>query len=448
MLKSREEFLSLQSSTSTSTDLVDDAGKTSTRQVQSPAVTRITTDPSKDTIESQSESRPSRTVKIALREDDPAFEDEDNEVNKFTPTDTPKSAFPPLVSGRSWDAVVRLSSLSVDEPEGVEQRSATAGQTSVAARLAFATARSETTEGVSIRGRVSRPILKSRSVDAETPLPGSNPTGEIKDDKVLTYTTKTAFPPLEDDGGRKGVPVDAGVKAAFPPLVSGRDWDPVLRVPSSSAEEPGIEIQPAGPRQTPITTLSSARVETTTDRGKVSRPILKSKSVDDTEPPLPGSINVDPAGQVQDDGQKVVPADAHKAAFPPLVSGRSWDAVVGLSSSSVEENTTVADGAERRSACPGQTLVGARPAFSAARAETTAGVSDRGKVSRPILQLAKSVDVESPLPGTVNIDPQLAAVLRMRKQREEELEREESELRAEETKRSQSSENRYYKIKM
>ena len=154
-----------------------------------------------------------------------------------------------------------------------------------------------------------------------------------------------------------------------------------------------------------------------------------------------------PAGQVEDDREKALPADATKAAFPPLVSGRSWDAVVRLSSSSVEE-TTVADGVERRSACPGQTPVGPRPAFSAARAETTTGVSDRSKPSRPILQLAKSVEVESPLPGKVNIDPQLAAVLRMRKQREEELEREESELRAEETKRLQSSECRYDKINL
>ena len=157
----------------------------------------------------------------------------------------------------------------------------------------------------------------------------------------------------------------------------------------------------------------------------------------------------DVAGEDEDEeGHQVAPADTAKAAFPPLVSGRKWDAVVRLSSSSSVDEPTWADGVDRRQVCPPrQTSAGARLAFSAGRAATTAVDIPLEKVkgSRPILQLAKSVDSEPLLP-TINIDPQLAAVLRMRKQREEEQEREEAELRGEETENLHYAENRYDRI--
>ena len=136
---------------------------------------------------------------------------------------------------------------------------------------------------------------------------------------------------------------------------------------------------------------------------------------------------------VGDEGEKVGSGlDSVKAEFPRLVSGRSWDAVVR--SSSVDDPSSPVC-AERRPAEPRRSAAAAyRGAYSGARAETAVGVSaatDSGRASRPILQMAKSVDTEPSVFGAVNIDPQLAAVLRMRKQREEELEREDAELRDE-----------------
>jgi len=145
--------------------------------------------------------------------------------------------------------------------------------------------------------------------------------------------------------------------------------------------------------------------------------------------------------QEDTEGQNVVPADTAKAAFPKLVSGRCWDAIVRSSSSSEEQTSSVK--VDRRPVEPRRPAVESRSAFAASRAQTTAGVPDTGKSSRPILQQAKSVDSEPSPSGTVNIDPQLAAVLRMRKQREEELEREEAVLKAEETENSQYAKTRY-----
>ena len=147
------------------------------------------------------------------------------------------------------------------------------------------------------------------------------------------------------------------------------------------------------------------------------------------------------------EGRKCSPVDTAKAAFPPLVSGRSWDAIVRMSSSSVEE-PVAAGKVDGRPSEPRRTAAAARLAFSASRAETTLGISDAdtGRSSRPILQMAKSVDSEPSASGAINMDPQLAAVLRMRKKREEELEREEAVMKAEETEKSQYAENRYVRV--
>ena len=142
---------------------------------------------------------------------------------------------------------------------------------------------------------------------------------------------------------------------------------------------------------------------------------------------------------VEEEGKVATATDTAKAAFPPLVSGRSWDAIVRSSSASVEVATATAapsPGVVDRQPAepPRRTAVASRAAFAAARAETTVCVPESPRTSRPILQMAKSVDSEpSAAAPMVNMDPQLAAVLRMRKQREEELEREEAVLKAEKT---------------
>lgn len=332
ILRSREDFLSL--STSTSCDVFEEFStdlqhQTSSGQLeQSTCNTTTGTAVKNDKVDTASDSHSAiKTVKIALRDDELADEDDVDEVYTVAAADSAvKAAFPPLVSGRSWDAVVRFSSSSVDEPaEGalVERRATGTGQNSSTSRQALSTARADITS-----------------------TPG------------------------------------------------------------------------------------------TLDRRKVSWPITQFAKSLDAEPLPPVNGNIAP-GEVEDDqALRVVPADTAKAAFPPLVTGRSWDAIVRFSSSSMEEPSVV------DAAGLSQTTAATRQAFTAARTETTAVVSDKVKVSRPILQLAKSVDTE---PRTVNIDPQLAAVLRMRKQREEELEREEAELRSEEANNWQNFENRHGK---
>ena len=173
ILRTREDFLSLQLPTPTSTDVTDamqrDLGKTSAQPEQA-STTRKTTDPAKkDAIDTPSEPRPSRTLKIALSEDDPDEEYEDDEGHIVVPADTAKAAFPPLVSGRSWDAIVRSSSL--DEPASpvkIDRRPVEPRRTAVPSRVVFSAAPIETTAIVPDTSRVPRPILQlAKSVDAE-----------------------------------------------------------------------------------------------------------------------------------------------------------------------------------------------------------------------------------------------------------------------------------------
>ena len=321
ILRSREDFLALQTPTFVDETTRGDVETTGCVQLEASPTARRTTDPAKkDVVNSQAESRPELGVKIALREDD-VVDDHNNDERlcqaAAAADSAAKAAFPPLVSGRSWDAIVRSSSMDDPaSPGGVEPR-----RTAPVSRAAFSAARSETTVGVP---------------DA---------------------TSATA-----------------GVLEA--------------------------------PRSIPQTTESV-----------------------DLESSMSGTINIHPQLAANDDGTLDAAPDgsATKTAFPRLVS---WDNIVR--SSSVDEPSSPG-GVDRRAAEPRRTAAASRVAFSAARAETTIGVAaEAPRTPRPILEMAKSVDLESSLPGTVNIDPQLAAVLRMRKQREEEQEREEAAMKVEE----------------
>ena len=426
ILRSREDFLALQPPSDVGETTRGDAG-TTFAPVEPSSAARRTTDPAeKDVVDSQSRSRPERTVKIALSEDDVNDEQDDDErLRHIAAADTAKAAFPPLVSGRSWHTIVRSSAEepAASSPGGVDRRAMESRRTAAASRAAFAADRAETTVGVPDTPRVPRPILQSaKSLDAEPSLSGT-----INNDPQLSADN--------DERLHQVGPADTA-RAAFPPLVSGRSWDAIVR---GSVEEPATspgeeDRRPTDPRRTAATSrvaFATARAETTVgvpDTPRVPRPVLQSAKSLDAELSLSGTVNMDPQLAADDDEtlRQVAAADTAKAAFPPLVSGRSWDAIVR---SSVEEPAGEVD---RRITEPRRTVAASRVAYAAARAETAVGVPDAVRTARPILQMAKSLDVEQSLSRTVNMDPQLAAVLRMRKQREEEQEREEAATKAEE----------------
>lgn len=286
--------------------------------------------------------------------------------------------------------------------------------------------------GSSVSSQEEKTISLSTNVRSVTSAEASDRAG------VEQYQVK--FP----DDGNFAVKRDLVAKKARNILKSREDFLALQTQTPASTDVSGTIEGGVGVRSSQLEQFSTPL--------KMTEPVKKdvtSSSMSESRPAKMVKIALredDVADDYQNvEGQQVASADTAKAAFPPLVSGRSWDAIV--KSSSVDEPASPG-GPDRRPTEPRQNVVASRVTFAASRADTTAGVPDTGRASRPILRMAKSFDAEQSTSGTVNIDPQLAAVLRMRKEREETLEREEAVLKSEETGNSQYAEYRYGNIEI